>query len=54
MTERAVFKLVADGVELIEVAPGVDIQKDILDCMDFKPIIKDPKLMDASLFTPME
>ena len=54
VTERAVFKLVADGVELIEVAPGIDIQKDILDCMDFKPIINDPKLMDASLFTPME
>lgn len=50
ITERCVFKLTKEGLELIEVAPGIDIEKDILPYMDFKPIIKQPKLMDARLF----
>lgn len=51
ITERAVFELTKEGVELIEVAPGVDIEKDILAHMGFKPIVKNPKLMDARIFT---
>lgn len=52
LTERAVFELKKDGLHLIEVAPGVDIDKDILAHMEFKPIIKgQPKLMDARIFT---
>jgi propionate CoA-transferase len=39
VTERAVFALKADGVHLIEVAPGVDPQRDVADLMAFKPII---------------
>ncbi|KWZ83823.1 acyl CoA:acetate/3-ketoacid CoA transferase [Heyndrickxia coagulans] len=51
VTERAVFKLVKEGVMLIEIAPGIDLQKDILDMMDFKPIVSDEiKLMDERLF----
>jgi propionate CoA-transferase len=50
VTERCVFKLVPEGIELIEVAPGVDIEKDILAHMDFKPIIKNPTLMDGRIF----
>jgi propionate CoA-transferase len=50
VTERAVFKLTPEGVELIEVAPGIDIEKDVLAHMAFKPIIKDVKLMDARIF----
>jgi propionate CoA-transferase len=50
VTERAVFKLTPEGVELTEIAPGVDLQKDILDHMAFKPIIKDVKEMDARIF----
>jgi propionate CoA-transferase len=50
ITERAVFQLRPEGVTLIEIAPGVDLQKDILDQMDFKPIIGDVKMMDARLF----
>lgn len=52
ITERCVFKLTADGLELTEIAPGVDLQKDILDKMNFKPIIHGtPKLMDARIFS---
>ncbi|MBY7144565.1 acyl CoA:acetate/3-ketoacid CoA transferase [Virgibacillus sp. NKC19-3] len=51
VTERAVFKLVKEGVMLIEIAPGVDLQKDILDMMDFKPVISENlKTMDEKLF----
>ena len=51
VTERAVFEIVKEGVVLIEIAPGMDLQKDILDQMDFKPIIsKELKTMDLDLF----
>ena len=51
ITERAVFNLTAAGVELAEIAPGVDLQKDILNLMDFKPIIREPLLtMDSAIF----
>jgi propionate CoA-transferase len=52
ITERCVFKLVEGGIKLIEVAPGIDIEKDILDQMEFKPIIEeDPTPMDTRLFS---
>jgi propionate CoA-transferase len=51
VTERCVFKLCAEGLELIEIAPGVDLQKDILDKMDFVPIMHgEPALMDSRIF----
>ena len=50
ITERAVFKLTDEGVELTEIAPGYDLQKDILDQMDFTPIIHDVKTMDPRIF----
>lgn len=51
VTERAVFKLVKDGLELVEIAPGIDLQKDILDQMEFKPIISENlKEMDSRIF----
>eukprot|EP01125_Pyxidicula_operculata_P013518 TRINITY_DN4485_c0_g1_i3.p1 TRINITY_DN4485_c0_g1~~TRINITY_DN4485_c0_g1_i3.p1 ORF type:complete len:719 (-),score=195.32 TRINITY_DN4485_c0_g1_i3:259-2415(-) len=51
VTERAVFKRVPKGLELIEIAPGVDLKKDILDQMDFEPIIRQPlKVMDVRIF----
>ena len=51
ITERCVFQLTADGLELTEIAPGVDLQRDILDKMDFRPLLRgEPKLMDARIF----
>jgi hypothetical protein len=47
-----VFRLCAEGLELIEVAPGIDLQRDILGRMDFAPLIKaTPALMEAALFS---
>lgn len=51
VTERAVFKLTPDGLELVEYAPGIDIQKDILDLISFPIIVKNPVEMDPSLFS---
>lgn len=50
ITERAVFRLIPEGLELVEIAPGIDLQRDILDLMDFRPIVKDPKPMDPRIF----
>lgn len=50
ITERAVFELRPDGVYLTEVAPGIDLQTQVLDLMDFAPKMDgEPKLMDARL-----
>lgn len=52
ITERAVFELRKDGLHLIEIAPGIDLEKDILAHMDFTPKMDTPpKLMDARIFT---
>ena len=51
VTERCVFRLCEDGLELTEVAPGIDIERDILAQMDFRPVIRgEPRLMDAAIF----
>src|SRR6185437_8230026 len=50
VTERCVFRLTKAGLELIEVAPGIDIKRDILDRMDFEPIVRQPRVMDPRIF----
>lgn len=51
VTERAVFQLIDYTFVLIEIAPGVDLQKHILDVMEFTPKISpELKIMDAYLF----
>ncbi|MGZ3295274.1 MAG: acyl CoA:acetate/3-ketoacid CoA transferase, partial [Xanthobacteraceae bacterium] len=51
VTERCVFTLGADGLVLTEVAPGIDIERDILKLMDFRPVIpRDPVAMDQRIF----
>lgn len=52
VTERAVFSLTPVGLELIEIAPGVDLERDILAHMGFAPIVREVRLMDAGLFQP--
>ena len=51
VTERAVFKLIDHKVTLIEIAPGIDLQTEVLDQMDFVPAIApDLKVMDEGIF----
>ena len=50
VTERCVFQRTLAGMELIEVAPGIDLERDILGQMGFKPIVRDPKPMYQRIF----
>lgn len=51
VTERAVFELRPEGLVLTEIAPGIELEKDILNQMEFTPIISDDlKLMDEKIF----
>lgn len=51
ISERCVMKLTKEGLMITEIAPGIDLDKDILDKMEFKPIVsKDLKLMDERIF----
>ena len=52
VTERCVFRLRPDGLELAEVAPGIDVDRDILAQMKFRPIVKDVRPMDPRIFRP--
>jgi propionate CoA-transferase len=50
VTERCVLQRGHKGLVLTEVAPGIDVEKDILAHMDFVPIIRDAVLMDSRIF----
>ncbi|MCI2106544.1 MAG: propionate CoA-transferase [Intestinimonas sp.] len=51
VTERCVFQVTGQGLMLTEIAPGIDVEKDILPCMDFRPAISpDLKQMDPRIF----
>ncbi len=50
VTERAVFALREDGLELTEIAPGIDLERDVLAHMAFRPLMREVKTMDAGLF----
>ncbi len=49
VTERAVFRLQPEGIELIEVAPGVDVQRDVVQKMEFEPIIRSVVVMKIGM-----
>jgi propionate CoA-transferase len=51
VTERAVFELTENGVTLTEVAPGIDVDRDVLDQMLFTPSVAgEPRIMDERIF----
>ena len=53
VTERAVFEMTPEGLVLREIAPGIDLERDVLARMDFAPLMPEtPKLMDARIFAP--
>jgi len=52
ITERCVFRLSDAGLELTEVAPGIDVECDIISKMPFAPQVHDPVEMDPSIFRP--
>lgn len=51
VTERCVFELTANGLLLVEVAPGIDVDRDILAHMGFEPIVEAVSEMDSRIFT---
>ena len=53
VTERCVFRRSRRGLTLMEVAPGIDIERDILAHMDFEPRIHEPDPMDPRIFRDM-
>ena len=53
VTERAVFRCTADGLELAEIAPGIDLERDLFAHMGFRPKVSaEFRTMDRRLFTP--
>ena len=50
VTERAVFELTPQGPALVELAPGIDLQRDVLDRMEFAPVIQSPRIMPSECF----
>ncbi len=50
ITERAVFRLTEGGLELVEVAPGIDIKSQVIGLMDFGPIVRNVRPMPAHCF----
>lgn len=53
VTERAVFRMTESGLELTEIAPGIDLQSQILDVMEFLPILNNVQPMRSALFDPV-
>jgi propionate CoA-transferase len=53
VTERAVFRVGAEGLELVEIAPGLDVERDVVAHMGFRPkTSRDVKVMDVRIFDP--
>jgi propionate CoA-transferase len=50
VTERCVFRLTPQGLELAEVAPGIDVQRDITDQLPFDSVVSKPRSIEAGIF----
>ncbi len=52
ITERCVLRMTAEGLELVEIAPGIDLERDVLEHMEFRPIVSDRlRKMDSAIFS---
>lgn len=54
VTERCVFELTPEGLKLTEIAPGIDLDRDILALMAVRPLIDELADMDARIFRNRE
>ena len=54
VTERCVFELTPRGLKLLEVAPGIDVEKDVIALMEVPPIVEEVTPMDARIFRAKE
>jgi len=52
VTERAVFRPLDERLELVEIAPGIDLQQHVLDRMPFAPVVRAVRLMASHVFAP--
>jgi len=50
VTERCVFRLEADGLAIVEVAPGINLERDVLQRLPFRPMVDGPRPMDPAVF----
>jgi propionate CoA-transferase len=50
VTERAVFRLGSEGLELMEIAPGIEIERDILPYMDFRPLVSSVGMIPGAVW----
>lgn len=51
ITERAVLELLPEGLTVTEIAPGIDLQTQVLDQMEFMPLVaRNLKIMDSRIF----
>ena len=51
VTERAVFRLTPRGLELVEAAPGIDVERDILEMMEFTPVVNKVSPISAEVYS---
>jgi propionate CoA-transferase len=50
VSERCVFELTVEGLKIVEIAPGIELDRDILDLMEVRPIIEEVREMDPRIF----
>ncbi len=54
VTERCVFELTREGLKLTEIAPGIDVERDVLALMETAPLVGEISQMDPRIFREEE